>query len=88
LSTEIVNIVASVRFGIEEKIDLNKIAMKSKNAEYNPETFPGMIFRIQKPKSSVLVFSTRKLVLTGLKNEKEVNLVSEKVLKVIKKYGT
>ncbi|MFX1449241.1 MAG: TATA-box-binding protein [Promethearchaeota archaeon] len=84
---KIVNIVASVRFGIEKIIDLNNIAMKNKNTEYNPDTFPGLIFRIQNPKSTILVFSTGKLVLTGLKKEKDVGPITEKVLKVIKKYG-
>ncbi|MHA1294206.1 MAG: TATA-box-binding protein [Candidatus Helarchaeota archaeon] len=84
---KIVNIVASVRFGIEKIIDLNNIAMKNKNTEYNPDTFPGLIFRIQNPKSTILVFSTGKLVLTGLKKEKDVGPITEKVLKVIKKHG-
>jgi len=84
---KIVNIVASVRFGIEKIIDLNNIAMKNKNTEYNPDTFPGLIFRIQNPKSTILVFSTGKLVLTGLKKEKDVGPITDKVLKVIKKHG-
>ncbi|MHA1143710.1 MAG: TATA-box-binding protein [Candidatus Helarchaeota archaeon] len=84
---KIVNIVASVRFDIENLIDLNNIAMKNKHTEYNPDTFPGLIYRIQAPKSTILVFSTGKLVLTGLKKEKDVGPITQKVLKVISKYG-
>lgn len=84
---KIVNIVASVRFGIEKIIDLNNIAMKNKNTEYNPDTFPGLIYRIQNPKSTILVFSTGKLVLTGLRKEKDVYPITDKVLKVIRKFG-
>jgi len=61
--------------------------MKNKHTEYNPDTFPGLIYRIQAPKSTILVFSTGKLVLTGLKKEKDVGPITQKVLKVISKYG-
>jgi len=84
---KIVNIVASVRFGIENLIDLNNIAIRDKQTEYNPDTFPGLIYRIAQPKSTILVFSTGKLVLTGLKKAKDVVPITQKIMKVIKKYG-
>ena len=84
---KIVNIVASVRFDIEELIDLNNIAIRDKRTEYNPDTFPGLIYRIPQPKSTILVFSTGKLVLTGLKKAKDVVPITQKIMKVIKKYG-
>ena len=83
----IVNIVASVRFDIEKLVDLNLIAMSNKNIEYNPDTFPGLILRLQKPKSTILVFSTGKLVLTGLKKEKDVRPITQKVIKIIERSG-
>ena len=84
---KIVNIVASVRFGIENLIDLNNIAIRDKRTEYNPDTFPGLIYRIPQPKSTILVFSTGKLVLTGLKKAKDVQPITQKIMKVISKYG-
>jgi transcription initiation factor TFIID TATA-box-binding protein len=83
----VVNIVASVRFDIEKLVDLNLIAMSNKNIEYNPDTFPGLILRLQKPKSTILVFSTGKLVLTGLKKEKDVRPITQKVIKIIERSG-
>ena len=83
----VVNIVASVRFDIEKLVDLNLIAMSNKNIEYNPDTFPGLILRLQKPKSTILVFSTGKLVLTGLKKEKDVKPITQKVIKIIERSG-
>ena len=84
---QVVNIVASVRFDIEKLVDLNLIAMSNKNIEYNPDTFPGLILRLQKPKSTILVFSTGKLVLTGLKKEKDVKPITQKVIKIIERSG-
>ena len=48
---------------------------------YNPETFPGLILKIKKPKISSLVFSSGKLVLTGAKS---TNMVHEGVMQMIK----
>lgn len=84
---DVVNIVASVRFGIKEKIDLNLIAMSNKNVIYNPETFPGLILRILDPKSTILVFSTGKLVLTGFKKEATAKLIVQKVIQIIEQSG-
>jgi transcription initiation factor TFIID TATA-box-binding protein len=84
---KVVNIVASVQFEIEggSLINLNLIALKNKNTEYNPDTFPGLILRLQKPKSTVLVFSTGKLVITGLRKIEDVNPVTAQVIKILKK---
>ncbi|MBD3231015.1 MAG: TATA-box-binding protein [Candidatus Lokiarchaeota archaeon] len=84
---KVVNIVASVQFEIEggNLIDLNLIALKNKNTEYNPDTFPGLILRLQKPKSTVLVFSTGKLVITGLRKTNDVHPVTSQVIKILKK---
>jgi transcription initiation factor TFIID TATA-box-binding protein len=84
---DVVNIVASVRFSIKEKIDLNLIAMSNENAKYNPETFPGLILRLLKPQSTVLVFSTGKLVLTGFKKEETAKLIAQKVIQIIEQSG-
>jgi len=82
---KVVNIVASVQFEIDGLIDLNLIALKNKNTEYNPDTFPGLILRLQKPKSTVLVFSTGKLVITGLRRTEDVQPVTSQVIKILKK---
>jgi transcription initiation factor TFIID TATA-box-binding protein len=38
------------------------------NVEYEPEMFPGLVFRIQDPKIVVLLFATGNIILTGGKN--------------------
>jgi len=80
------NIVSTVTFDISEKIDLLKIYNNIENTEYNPEKFPGLILRTKIPKATFLIFSSAKMILTGLKDEtdaiKAVNIVTKKIEKV------
>jgi transcription initiation factor TFIID TATA-box-binding protein len=51
------------------KLDLKKIALKARNAEYNPRRFAAVIIRIRDPKTTALIFASGKMVCTGAKNE-------------------
>jgi transcription initiation factor TFIID TATA-box-binding protein len=84
---KIENVVATVVVEITEKIDLNVIARKHADVEYNPERFPGLVMRILKPKATILIFSTGKMVVTGMRKASEADRVVEKVLKNIRKAG-
>ena len=87
LDYKIENVVGTVVMEIPEKIDLNQIARKHADTEYNPERFPGLIMRVTNPKATFLIFSTGKMVVTGLRREEEAAQVVEKVMKKIKKAG-
>ncbi len=65
---EIVNVVASAT--IDQKLDLYDIQKKFPMVEYNPDQFPGAVFRLKTPKTSTLLFSTGKMVCTGSKSSK------------------
>jgi transcription initiation factor TFIID TATA-box-binding protein len=68
---EIENVVASVSFG--QPINLQQIAtLLGDMVEYRPEQFPGLVFRLNKPKTATLIFSSGKMVCTGARSEKEV----------------
>jgi transcription initiation factor TFIID TATA-box-binding protein len=79
----IVNVVASA--SVDQKIDLNDITKKFPETEYNPEQFPGLVFRIKNPKTATLIFRTGKMVCTGAKSEelaiKAVNIVVQRLRK-------
>ena len=87
LDYKIENVVATVNVEITEKMDLNQIARKHGDAEYNPERFPGLVMRIQDPKATFLIFSTGKMVVTGLRRADEAARGVEKAIKNIKKAG-
>lgn len=79
------NIVATTSLGKE--VSLTKLARTHSNTEYNPEQFPGLVLRIEKPKSAVLVFSSGNLVCTGTKSIGQVKEVIRAVIKQIAKIG-
>ena len=81
------NVVATVTVDITEKIDLIQIARKHPDVEYNPERFPGLVMRISKPKATILIFSTGKMVVTGMRKASEAPDVVVKVIKKVKKAG-
>ena len=64
----ITNMVCSYDLGI--KINLNRVAVtfNVENIEYEPEQFPGLVYRIKDPKIVVLIFSSGKIILAGGKN--------------------
>jgi len=64
----ITNIVCS--YDIGKYINLNKvvITLNLENIEYEPEQFPGLVYRIRDPKIVALLFSSGKIILTGGKN--------------------
>ena len=64
----VTNIVCS--YDIGRYINLNKvvITLNLENIEYEPEQFPGLVYRIKDPKIVALLFSSGKIILTGGKN--------------------
>ncbi len=81
------NIVATVKIDLIGKLDLVKIARKLNDAEYHPERFPGVIFRQDNPRATFLIFSTGKMVVTGLEFVQDAEKAVSKLLKKIKKFG-
>ncbi|PKL59203.1 MAG: TATA-box-binding protein [Methanomicrobiales archaeon HGW-Methanomicrobiales-4] len=68
----VTNMVCSYDLG--NKINLNKVVMtlSFESIEYEPEQFPGLVYRIPDPKIVVLLFSSGKIILTGGKNMEDV----------------
>lgn len=82
---KIENVVASTSLG--EDLDLPAIAMTLDNAEYEPEQFPGLIYRLKEPKTATLLFRTGKVVCTGAKSLKDVKTAIENVTREIERGG-
>ena len=84
-SLKIQNIVATT--SLQKDVPLTKLAKTLPNTEYNPEQFPGLVLRVKKPKSAVLVFSSGNLVCTGTKSIAQVKEVIQEVIKQLKNIG-
>jgi len=78
---EIQNIVASASLG--GRVKLEEAAMSLPRSMYEPEQFPGLIFRMDEPKTVILLFASGKLVCTGAKKEEEVYRAVEKLHKLL-----
>ena len=65
------NVVAST--GIGQELDLQSVAMDLEGADYDPEQFPGLVYRTQNPKSAALIFRSGKIVCTGAKSTDDVH---------------
>jgi transcription initiation factor TFIID TATA-box-binding protein len=72
---------------LNQKVDLNAVVKGNQGAQYRPEQFPGLVFRLKRPKTATLIFSTGKMVCTGAKSEKESRRAIIKVVKELKKSG-
>eukprot|EP00835_Amoeboradix_gromovi_P003660 NODE_250_length_12902_cov_0.423182.p9 type:complete len:130 gc:universal NODE_250_length_12902_cov_0.423182:11097-11486(+) len=79
------NIVATVN--LDCKLDLKTIALHARNAEYNPKRFAAVIMRIRDPKTTALIFSSGKMVVTGAKSEEQSRLAARKYARIIQKLG-
>jgi len=79
------NIVASGNVGMD--LNLNNLAMKLENTEYEPEQFPGLVYKltVDKITATFLLFSNGKIVCTGTKSEAEVNKTLDKLIEILKK---
>lgn len=82
-SVTIENVVASAI--LNQRISLFDIVNAFDNVDYRPEQFPGLVFRLKKPQTATLIFSSGKMVCTGSKSEKSAIKAIHKVVNELKK---
>jgi len=79
---EIQNIVASAKLGA--RLNLDTIAFELENSEYEPETFPGLVYKM-KGSVTFLIFGTGKIVCVGAKSAKDVKESFDRLVKKLRK---
>ncbi|MDR0900038.1 MAG: TATA-box-binding protein [Methanobrevibacter sp.] len=70
------NIVASAN--LEATLNLEAVALELENTEYEPEQFPGLVYRLDDPKVVLLLFGSGKVVCTGAKTKDDAKLGVER----------
>ena len=85
IEVKVENIVASAIF--VEKLDLDMIAQSLEEAEYEPEQFPGLVYRLKDPKTATLLFRSGKSNITGAKNIEDVHKTIDIIAEKLKKIG-
>jgi transcription initiation factor TFIID TATA-box-binding protein len=84
-SPQIENIVASG--SIADSIDLVMISATMKNCDLNKKRFPGAVLRLQNPKITVLIFSSGKVVITGVKSPEDFVRGLDNLIQKMKEVG-
>ena len=79
------NIVAFTTLG--KPISLEKLLRNVENTEWQPEQFPGLVYKITNPRASALIFSQGKIVCTGTKSEEDLTAAMNKIVSRIRKAG-
>ena len=71
------------------ELNLNEVAMALglENIEYEPEQFPGLVYRIQEPKVAMLLFGSGKIVCAGARKTSDVSLALDKLSKELNSLG-
>ena len=79
------NIVASVTTG--EAIDIDAVVRNFPSVEYRPERFPGLVFKLKKPKTAILIFRSGKMICSGAKSMRDLEEAIGVVLQMLKGKG-
>ena len=82
---KIENVVASVSLNVN--IPLETIISSLDSTEYEPEQFPGLVYRLKKPKAAALIFSSGKIVCTGARKIEDVKVAIKALYKKLKEIG-
>ena len=82
---EIQNVVAST--GIGQELDLEALATDMPGAEFNPDNFPGLVYRTNEPKAANLIFRSGKIVCTGASSTEEVYNALDIVFEKLRSLG-
>jgi len=84
LDIEIQNIVATADLKRDFDLSMIATALLSEGVEYEPEQFPGLVYRLKEPKAVILVFQSGKVVCTGTRTLEDAALAVDKLLDTIK----
>ena len=82
---DVENVVASTDIGRE--LALDSLAMDLSGSEYDPDNFPGLIYRTQEPKAANLIFRSGKIVCTGANTVDDVHSSLQTVCETLRDLG-
>jgi transcription initiation factor TFIID TATA-box-binding protein len=72
-NTKVENIVASTKIKAVPDLDLDEIAVSLENSEYEPEQFPGLVYRIKEPRVAFLLFTSGRIICAGAQTEESIH---------------
>lgn len=84
-SYRIENIVATVI--LEHELDIDRIETSLPEFVYKPEQFPGIVFHIDRPRATALIFRSGKMVVTGTKSVAQLVEAVKRILKILSRHS-
>ena len=78
---KIENVVACA--SLKHRIDLSAVVKAFPMVSHRPERFPGLVFKLKKPRTTILIFSTGKMVCTGARSERDAVRALRKVVRTL-----
>jgi len=85
IEAKVENIVSGIT--LNQKIDLKRFANTAKGLEYNPEKFPGVVYRVKKPRLAMLIFSSGKVICTGARSMEDIKIAVDNLVKKLAEGG-
>lgn len=82
---KIQNLVATVDLRFPIRLE-NLNQMHGQFSSYEPELFPGLIYRMVKPRVVLLIFVNGKIVFTGAKSKSEINESLENIYPILQSF--
>ncbi|NIQ04840.1 MAG: TATA-box-binding protein, partial [Candidatus Korarchaeota archaeon] len=82
---KIENVVACA--ALKHGIDLRALVKAFPVVDYRPKRFPGLVFKLKRPRTTILIFSTGKMVCTGARSERDAVKALRKVVKTLNEGG-
>ena len=84
-SIQIENVVASSDIG--QELALETLADDLMASDYDPDNFPGLVYRLQEPKAAALIFRSGKIVCTGANSVENVQTALQQVFDELRELG-
>ena len=78
------NIVAKAELNVD--LDLYGLAKLSHDVDYEPEQFPGAIFKVHEPKAALLLFKNGKIICTGARTTADIKRAVSQAVDLVNKY--
>jgi len=82
----ITNIVATFDLGTSLNLEEITVTLASEDITYEPEQFPGLIYRLERVGTTILIFQSGKCIITGVKNVETIRQSIQKIHQIFAQY--
>ncbi|POM57860.1 TATA-box-binding protein [Phytophthora palmivora] len=70
---------------VNDRVDIQKLALLVRNADYTPRSFSALVMRFKTPRATVLIYRSGKFVVIGATSVEDAKLAGDKLVSILKK---